>query len=479
MPASNLGVGGQQSREFPLAQQSRELSAMGCSPRSSPMFEEDARVGLDREPTIGRGHRPVATNANLFRDEGFLVGLVSNVFDDRVRDDEVERISGERQVPAVRDDEVVPGDRVLWPPIKVVKENAARNEELNFLGQPIGDDVLEGLVLTGLDTHNKNTACPDRSHHLFKTLRFPIPIEDAKAARRSRNYVAHNGSLWQALVAKPLGIVAFAAACLLTVACSPVNSQEAARSLPAPTELAADDIAQPAPTAPAPTESAAGESLPLDADAGITDERGGRQLAAEPTSEQGRDPAPGSETEAPVSADPVAPTTPATPAQTAESDPEPLPQAQDVPVATTAPIATTAPVAPLPTPTRQRTIVIQPMADPGPEPAIAAPAERVPVPSDDIVIEGPTIDESEPVAISDAGASTCALTEGAIDFLDRGDTARMTAALEQAAQLAGQTAEPEIAQMAADLGAVGANEDAAVAVIIATLGACAIHGYQV
>jgi len=161
--------------------------------------------------------------------------------------------------------------------------------------------------------------------------------------------------------------------------------------------------------------------------------------------------------------DPTAvPTTaPVVPDGAATATPEPA----AAPEPTAVPVPSPTPLPPTPVPTSA--------------PVISVPTATGPVPSDNIVVQGPAVDESESPTISDAGALACTVTESAIDFLDLGDLNRMAATLQQAGQHAQQASEPEIAAMASILNGAGPSEDAAFEAIVATLNACAIHGYQV
>jgi hypothetical protein len=476
MSTSDFGIGRQQGCEFALTQQSGELPAMFGSPGGSPMFEEDTGVSLEGKPSVRRGHCPVPADSNAFGNEGQLVGLVSNMLDHSVRDNEIERIFDKRQMPAIGDDEVVPRDRMLSAPVEALEENSAGNEHLSNVSHSVGDDVLERLVLTGLDADHQDAPRTDRSDYLFKPLRLPIPVEDAEAASRSRDEVAHDGSLWQAMVAKPIVAVALALVCFFAAACSTVSSQEANRQVPPAADAQPDDSAQAsvgvgslgAETTAELTgleeESTVGSEAELRATS--AGERGSRNLGAESAAQEAT-----AETGTPETATSETEPTPEA-ALTSEPavTPEPVEDPEPTTIATTEPLATATPLtAAVPTPT----------TGPDPDRVFTGPTPTGPVPSDDIVIHGPEIDESETASISENGALACALTESAIEFLDLGDGNRMAAALQEAAQYAGQAVEPEITLMAADLTAAGSNEEAAIAAIIATLGACAIHGYQV
>lgn len=263
------------------------------------------------------------------------------------------------------------------------------------------------------------------------------------------------------MVAKPIVAFVLALVCLFAAACSTVSSQEANRQVPATTDDQPDGSAQVAIVGSSSGAESTAEPTGLDqeptvgSNAGVnstsTNERGSRNVGSESAAQE--DPA---ETSEPETSEPAVTPGPV-------EDPEPTT------IATTAPLATAAPFAGVPTLT----------PGPDPEPIFTAPAPTGSVPSDDIVIRGPDIDESEPATISENGALACASAESAIEFLDLGDANRMAAALQEAGQYAGQAAEPEIAFMAADLAAAGSDEEASIAAIIATLSACVIHGYQV
>jgi len=455
MSAGNFRVAGEQSSEFTLAEQPGELPTMLSTPGSSPMLEEGAGVRLDGEPSIGRGHRPVPSDSHMFGNEGLLVGFVPDVFDNGIRDHQIERVLGERQMAPVGDHEVLPGNGMFGSAVELVEKDSARDEDLGGTRHPIRDDVLERLVLPGLDTHDQDASSIESADHVGEALGLAVSVVDTEPAGHGRDEVAHDGSLWHALVAKPLGAIALVVVCFLALACSPVSSQEGTRNLPAATASATDEPAQssevpteiPEAVAP-PAEDEPASDPESDTDSTSTGDRGGRNLGdesttqAEPAAIQTEEPTATSE---PVVAEPVQ-----------QEDPEPEATA----------VATTEPLPP-PTPT------------PPPTPNIAAPVDAGPLPSDEIVIQGPIVDESESANISDAGAIACALTESAIEFLDFGDVARMAGTLLEASQSAAQAAEPEISSMAANLAAAGASPDAAIDVIIATLSACAIHGYQV
>ncbi len=470
MPTGDLRGRWKQGSKLALTQEPGELPAVLSTPLGTPMLEEDAGVSLDGEPPIRRGHSPVASDPYMFGYERPLVGLVADMFDDRVRNNKVEGVVGEWQVSAIGDNEVLPRDRVLGASIELIEQNSARHEHFSSTGHSIGDDVFEGLVLARLNPDDEHAASIDRPHGVLESLCLPVSVEDTEAARRSRDEVAHNGSLWQAMVAKPLAAIVVAVVCLLAAGCSSVATQEAGRSLPPSTDdqpTESDRAAESTTVAGQGTTAERGEvddaegssanESDTTAAASSTADRGSRNLGDESVAE--------GELVAAQTDNP-----PDAPAATPEPEPEPEAPAEPVESAEPAPTATPTPAA-VPTPT------VEPTATPNP--VFVSPAPTGPVPSDDIVITGPQVDESQPATISDEGAAACASTERAIEFLDVGDTGQMTAALEEASGFAGQAVEPEISLMSPDLAAAGADEAAAVAAIIATLNACAVYGYQV
>lgn len=451
------------------------------------MLKEDSRVRFDGEPSVGRGHRPVLSNADVLGNEGPLVGFIADMFDHGVRNHEIEGAFGERQVPSVGDHKIAPGDRVLGAPIEAFKQDAAGHEEVDGSSHAVCDDVLERLVLSGLHAHNEHTAGAGCLDDGFESVGLAVAVKDAEPAGRSRDEVAHSGSLWQAMVAKPLTAFFLAVVCFGAAACSPVSTQGADRqSAPEPDA----SVAQPAtPSAPTPTSAESTAAEQSNSDDQQADDPNAAVIAEEDDDERGS--RVGSDEEPAA----LAPTsTPAGTAGAPTPDPEPAvaptptpgpagaePTVTEVPPTSTA-VPTTAPVQvpqPLATAAPAATAAPVPTASQDPDAAFTAPAPTGPVPSDDIVVQGPDVDESEPVIISDSGATACALAESAIDFLDVGDLSRAASVLQEASTSAAQASEPEIAGTAPELAAAGANEDAAVAAIIAMLNACAIHGYQV
>ena len=481
MATSNAGIGRKQRRELALAQQAGELATVPRSPRCTPMLEENPGMCLDGEPSVGRCHGPVLTDAERLGDESDLVGLVTDVLDDRVRDHEVERAVRKGQMPAIGDQEVAPGDRVFGAAVETFEQNAAGHEHVDGLGHAVCDDVLEGLILPRLNTHDQHALGIDGPNDGFEPIGLAVAVIDAESTGGGRDEVAHRRSLWQPTVAKPIAVLLLALAALVVAACSSVTTEEANRSTP---PQASDPVDQPAQVDEAPTEAAElddeapeleDEEAAVDTDDADAPPRGDRGSRAGSDEELAASESESAPVDPDASEDPVATPEPETIEAPAEAtEPTPTPVATTEPLATPVPLATAAPVtAPAPT------VPVAPPPSQDPDAAFTAPAPTGPVPSDDIVVQGPDVDESLPVVISDRGAAACALTESAIEFVDVGDLSRTAAVLQEASQVAGQASEPEIASMATQLAAAGANEEAAIAAIIATLNACAIHGYQV
>ena len=131
-----------------------------------------------------------------------------------------------------------------------------------------------------------------------------------------------------------------------------------------------------------------------------------------------------------------------------------------------------------PTPTPGPTPTSPPLNDPVAPPSAQLPDE--PVPSDDLVIQGPPTDDGTDIPVfSNEGILACATTEAAIEFLDRGDLTRTEQALQSAAALASSASEAQIASLAPQLSTAGRNSDAAFDAIVAMLSACAQYGYEV
>lgn len=482
MSTCDVRVVGEQGRELTLAQQPGELSTVSSTPSALPMLEENTGMGLDGEPAIGRSHGPILADANRLGHERNLVGFVSNMFDNGIGNNEIEGVVGERQMSAVGNDEVLPRDRMLGASVEFFEQDSAGHEHVGNLGHAIRNDVLEGLVLPGLCSDDQHGASTKGADHSLNAVGLAVSVIDAEAASGGRDEVAHGRSLWQALVAKPMASLALVAVCLVGAACSTVSTQEGTRVLPEAVDGSDSPSQQ---TTPDATESAApdgadatSDSAPSDAQtpdtpatdsAGSDSDRGGRNLGSDAGALDDDDAA---VTETPAAA---ATPTPEPPASATEAPASDAPESTETPVATTPPLPTVAPLA-----TAAPVAAVQPTSTPVPEPVVVAQVPAGPLPSDDIVVEGPaTVDESLPAGISNNGASACAATESAIEFLDFGDTNRMAGALAEASRFAGQASEPELVALAPELAAAGTNEEAAISTIIATLGACAVYGYQV
>ena len=136
------------------------------------------------------------------------------------------------------------------------------------------------------------------------------------------------------------------------------------------------------------------------------------------------------------------------------------------------------PVSVEPTPTPAPTPTPPPQNDPVGQPPTQLP--QGPVPSDDLVVQGPPTDDGSDIEIiSDAGILACVTVESAIQFLDRGDLGRTSETLEAAAAFAANASESGIAALASQLSSAGRDSDASFDAIAATLSACARYGYEV
>ena len=485
-------VVGQQRSELAFAEQSRELAAMPCPPRCLPVPEENSGMGLDREPAVRCGHGPVLADPQMLGHKGDLVGLVTDMFHHGVGHDQVERVFSEGQMPAVGDHEVVPAHRVLCSPVETVEQNAARHEKVDGASHAVGDDVFERLILLGLDTDNQDAAGTDALNYLFEPVSFTVAVVDAESAGRSFDEIAHSRSLWQAKGRKPIVTALFGLLFMLAAGCSSGSTDET--SLQDAPEAQPQVESAPLPAEPGTitdqattddsTDESTDDSDDVDAESS-SDGRGSRVGADEadatldaPTATPTSAPAPEAETVADDTND----------EQTATPTEEPT----ATPVATTAPLPTPEPSATAPTPVPS-TSVPSTLVPPTPvptatqvpvptqdgDPVFVPAAPTGPVPSDEIVVQGPTVDEAESAVISANGAAACARAESAIDLLDRGDSQGTAAALVEASQFATQASESDIAATASQLADAGTDEGAAIAAIIATLNACAQHGYQV
>lgn len=108
----------------------------------------------------------------------------------------------------------------------------------------------------------------------------------------------------------------------------------------------------------------------------------------------------------------------------------------------------------------------------------AAPTSE-PVPSDELEVEAPPVDAEDPPVISDGTALACAATEEAIEFVDFGDVARVSTALDEAAGHAATATEPDMVAQADVLAGFDGDLDNAFDIIVSTLNVCAGHGYEV
>lgn len=136
------------------------------------------------------------------------------------------------------------------------------------------------------------------------------------------------------------------------------------------------------------------------------------------------------------------------------------------------------PVSVEPTPTPAPTPTPPPQNDPVGQPPAQLP--QGPVPSDDLVIQGPATDDGSDIEIiSDAGILACVTVESAIQFLDRGDLGRTSETLQAAGAYAASASESGIAALASQLSSAGRDSDASFDAIAATLSACARYGYEV
>ena len=489
-------VVGQQRSELAFTEQSRELPAMPCPPRCLPVPEENSGMGLDREPAVRCGHGPVLADPQVLGHKGDLVGLVTDMFHHGVGHDQVERVFGEGQMPAVGDHEVVPGHRVLCSPVETVEQNPARHEKVDGAGHAVGDDVFERLILLGLDTDNQDAAGTDALNYLFEPVSFAVAVVDAESAGRSFDEIAHSRSLWQAKGRKPIVAALFGLLIMLAAGCSSGSTDET--SLQDAPESQPQVESAPLPTEPETiTDQATTDDSTDDSTDGSTDESDDGDAES---SSDGRGSRVGAdEADATLDTPTATPTTaPAPEAETVADDTNdeqtatPTEEPTATPVATTAPLPTPEPAATAPTPvpstpvphtpvppTPVPTATQVPVPTQDGDPVFVPAAPTGPVPSDEIVVQGPTVDEAESAVISANGAAACARAESAIDLLDRGDSQGTAAALVEASQFATQASESDIAATASQLAGAGTDEGAAIAAIIATLNACAQHGYQV
>ena len=499
MTARDLGVDRKNRRKLALAEKPGELSTMCGSPRRLPVSEEDSGVRLDRKPTIRRGHSPVSPDPHLLIDKRHLVGFVSDVFDNCVGHHQVESSVDEWQVSPVGNQEVRPCDRVFCSAVEPLEQDSTRDKHLDCASHSVGDDILERLVLAGLHADNQHAVSIDRPNDRFQSVGLAVPIEHSETARSSRDELSHDASLWHAIVAKPIAAIALGLLCLIAASCSSGIGDKTATSpadegqvTPRASDESPDDES-PDDESAATQQDTAESTTNDDADQDSTsiNERGARDFdsSSDGSDSQAFPPtatpepnAAATSTEAPSTNPSSVPTT--APSTDPTAVPTTAPVATAVPstdptaVPTTAPLATAVPAAPtqVPTATPQPSPTPQPATD---QPFVVVPEPTGPVPSDDIVVTGPTVDESESSGISESAAAACASAERAIDYLDIGDTNRLVAALDDASQSAASAPEAEIAAVSGQLAAAGADEAAATAAILAALNACAIHGYQV
>lgn len=243
------------------------------------MFEEDACVRLDREPPVGCGHGPVLTNPDVLGHERPLVGFIANVLDHGVRYNQVESIVSERKVAAVGDHIVAPRNRVFGTPIEIVGEQTGRDEHVSDTGHTVRDDVLEGLVLSGLDPNDQNRSSVDAISDGFEAVCFSSSVEDAELGSRGLDQGAHEPSLWQRRRLNHRLLTAFVAClCLLLAACSSGSDQQSSIIVDGERVTAQDSST---------ADETDGDTAPLDADGEVDSDRGSRSEPLEPAEQSG------------------------------------------------------------------------------------------------------------------------------------------------------------------------------------------------